>query len=509
MLSKKFLSIAISILLVLTMLPVNALAIETSYVDSASEWAYDSITESIQKGFVPFEIQNNYREVITRAEFCRMAVMYIEYVTGMSISSYMADKDIFIDWNAFADTQDYYILAAYALGVTSGTGNKQFTPNGRFPREQAATMIRNVCNVLGVDVNNPSPSGFADIGTASSWAIDGINFVRANGIMTGTGNNHFSPKALYTREQSIVTFNNIVPDRLPGIITQAITFTPAPSQIPAPIPTPSVPPTEIIKTLIGIEVIPPDKITYNIGENFNSSGMVVIATYSDNTTRNVTSSCAISGFNSSVGGVQTITVSYSENGLTQTTRFSVTINARVLTGLEVIPPEMVDYYVGASAFSSYGLVATAIYSDGSTRDVSPGCGFGFNVSVDTRSVDSSTAGSKPVTVSYTENGVTVTAQYTINIIYRELSSISISLEPSQLGAYTAFIIRVWASYSNGTGNFIPVEQPEYGWAGWTYVWTSNRSFTVSYTESGITKSAQHTVASVYWDWIDNALKPLG
>jgi len=45
--------------------------------------------------------------------------------------------------------------------------------------------------------------------TASGWAAAGINFVGTNGIMQGTGDNMFSPKAVYTREQSIVTFNNI------------------------------------------------------------------------------------------------------------------------------------------------------------------------------------------------------------------------------------------------------------------------------------------------------------
>jgi hypothetical protein len=40
-------------------------------------------------------------------------------------------------------------------------------------------------------------------------AVDAINFVRNAGIMTGMGNGNFKPKGMYTREQSIVTFNNI------------------------------------------------------------------------------------------------------------------------------------------------------------------------------------------------------------------------------------------------------------------------------------------------------------
>jgi len=176
---------------------------------SASTWAREGIAAAVARGFVPADIQGNYTNVITRAEFCRMAVMWVEYATGKSIDAVLSERGVVRDPNAFADTNDPYILAAFALGITSGTGDGRFTPNGQFSREQAATMIMNTCRAIGVDVSNPPAPGFADMGRAARWAVDGINFVRANGIMQGTGNNYFSPGAPFTREQSIVTFNNI------------------------------------------------------------------------------------------------------------------------------------------------------------------------------------------------------------------------------------------------------------------------------------------------------------
>jgi len=185
---------------------------ETTVLDryDASDWARNGIKEAIEKGFVPPDLQNNYKSVITRQEFCRMAVRWVEYKTGKSIEAVMQEKGVSRDPNAFTDTNDPDILAAYALGITNGTGNKRFTPNGQFNREQAAAMIRNTCKVVGMDISNVSSAGFADIGTASGWAVDGINFVRNAGIMQGTGNNKFDPKSTYTREQSILTFNNIL-----------------------------------------------------------------------------------------------------------------------------------------------------------------------------------------------------------------------------------------------------------------------------------------------------------
>ena len=75
-------------------------------------------------------------------------------------------------------------------------------------------MIMNTCKVIGVEISSNAASGFTDLNVASSWAVSGINFVRANGIMSGTGNNKFDPKSTYTREQSIITFNNIDLDAL-------------------------------------------------------------------------------------------------------------------------------------------------------------------------------------------------------------------------------------------------------------------------------------------------------
>jgi len=69
-------------------------------------------------------------------------------------------------------------------------------------------MIMNTCRAVGMDTDAPA-STFADIGIAAGWAVPGISFVQANGIMAGVGDNSFDPKGVYTRQQSIVTFDNI------------------------------------------------------------------------------------------------------------------------------------------------------------------------------------------------------------------------------------------------------------------------------------------------------------
>ena len=190
--------------------------VEGSPLDTSAAWARGGITGAIGKGFVPGALQNDYSKVITRAEFCRMAINWVEFITGKDIDSILSERGLSRDKDAFTDTTEPNILAAFALGITNGTGSNEFSPDAEFSREQAAAMIMNACKVIGADADNTPPSDFADLDQAAGWARAGIDFVRAYGIMQGTGNDCFSPKSTFTREQSIITFNNIDPGALSG-----------------------------------------------------------------------------------------------------------------------------------------------------------------------------------------------------------------------------------------------------------------------------------------------------
>jgi len=208
--------ISLTLILVLWVALVSMSVTAAQNLDTASTWARDGIAEAIGKGFVPADIQSDYQDTITRAEFCRMAVKWVEYALDKDIEAVLTAKGLSRDKNPFTDTDDLNILAAYVLGITAGTGEGRFSPDGYITREQAATMIMNTCRTIGWGwsedvVYTEMPLPFYDIDAASDWARRGISFVQIHCIMSGTGNNNFSSKAVYTREQSIVTFNNIRP----------------------------------------------------------------------------------------------------------------------------------------------------------------------------------------------------------------------------------------------------------------------------------------------------------
>lgn len=74
----------------------------------------------------------------------------------------------------------------------------------------------------------------------------------------------------------------------------------------------------------------PTTTTYEYGDTFSTSGMVVTGTYTDGSTKAVSGyTCSPTALNTV--GTQTITISYTENGVNVTTSISVTVNRKSVT----------------------------------------------------------------------------------------------------------------------------------------------------------------------------------
>ena len=73
----------------------------------------------------------------------------------------------------------------------------------------------------------------------------------------------------------------------------------------------------------------PTKTTYVAGDTFDPTGMVVTATYEDNSTSDVTSSCTFSPSGTLSTSDTEITITYTENDINKTTTQSITVNEYV------------------------------------------------------------------------------------------------------------------------------------------------------------------------------------
>lgn len=87
-------------------------------------------------------------------------------------------------------------------------------------------------------------------------------------------------------------------------------------------------PITVVHRLTAIAVTTnPTKTTYEYGDTLATAGMVITASYSDSKTAAVSGySCSPTTF--STVGNQIVTVSYTENGVTQTATFNVTVNRK-------------------------------------------------------------------------------------------------------------------------------------------------------------------------------------
>ena len=140
--------------------------------------------------------------------------------------------------------------------------------------------------------------------------------------------------------------------------------------------------------LASIAVTPPTKAEYNVGENLDKAGMLVTATYNDESTKDVTADATLSGFDSSAAGEVTVTVSYTEWDVTKTSTFTVTI----------VEPVVTTYTISVSANPAEGGTVTG------------GGTYNENASVTV----TATANDNYTFVKWTENGeqVSTDASYT-------------------------------------------------------------------------------------------------
>ena len=100
---------------------------------------------------------------------------------------------------------DWYATAvnwAAASGITSGTGDGNFSPNTAITREQLAAILRSYAEYKGQDVSaRATLDTYNDATAISSWANDVMSWAVAEGLLTGVTNDQLQPQGNATRAQ--------------------------------------------------------------------------------------------------------------------------------------------------------------------------------------------------------------------------------------------------------------------------------------------------------------------
>ena len=128
--------------------------------------------------------------------------------------------------------------------------------------------------------------------------------------------------------------------------------------------------------------------TFFVGDSFNYEGLSVTANYSDETDAVVTPT-SVTTPDLSTSGQKTVTVSYTESGVTETANYTITVNPVELISIS-ISGYTTEFEVGDSF--SFGGTVTANYNNQTTSDVTSSATFsGYDMSI---------SGNQTVTVSY-------------------------------------------------------------------------------------------------------------
>ncbi len=185
-------------------------------------------------------------------------------------------------------------------------------------------------------------------------------------------------------------------------------------------------PDSAAQTTLKVEVVtekslkinPPKTLTYFVGDKEDRSGLTVSVVYSNGDSAILESGYTVSGFSSSSEGEKTITVKYKD--LSATYKISVFNPALQKITISKKPAKL-SYYLGEKLDTS-GIKVTASYENGKTADVT---------SKITVSGDLSSAGTKKITVAYTERDVKKTATFDVTVTDVQIKNIVFESYPDK------------------------------------------------------------------------------
>lgn len=154
------------------------------YDVSQSDWFYTPVGYAYEKGLFSGMDANHFSPGSPMNRAMLMSVLY-RLAGSPSLSGGPEFADVAPgSWYAQA------VRWGAGQGITSGTGNSRFSPDGQVTREQAVAMMYNYATrYLGMTPGAGADlSRYADVGSLSSWAGPAVSWAVEQGIISGVTN---------------------------------------------------------------------------------------------------------------------------------------------------------------------------------------------------------------------------------------------------------------------------------------------------------------------------------
>ena len=191
----------------------------------------------------------------------------------------------------------------------------------------------------------------------------------------------------------------------------------------------------------------PTKTKYIKGENFDPTGMVITAYYTDGTHQTVTNYELIDNVNLQTDQ-NVVRLSYTEDLITRTIAIPIRVTNDLIK-LEIITPPIKTTYVAGEDFDASNMVVQATFEDGSLMEVND-----FKLANNYNLVKGQTY----VTVMYTYDGITKTVKQPITVT-NKVTGIIVSVPPTKTmyvpgQSFDSTGMVVLAIYENGASQAI-------------------------------------------------------
>lgn len=178
---------------------------EKNFMDIANHWAENAI-DFVTSRELFAGVGNNKFEPntgMTRAMFAAVLSNLDEAdLTQYTVSVF---PDVSMDtWYGKA------VAWAADQSIIGGYGNGLYGPNDLITREQMAVMLSNYMKYKGLVLPRIASEPFADSELVSRWAKEAVGDMRSYGLITGIGNNLYSPQNTANRASVAHIFMNII-----------------------------------------------------------------------------------------------------------------------------------------------------------------------------------------------------------------------------------------------------------------------------------------------------------
>ena len=162
---------------------------------SDSDWFYDPVVWIYNEGLMTGVSANEFAPEATTTR--AMIVSMLARLEGVESAESAGFADVAAnDWYATA------VNWAAASGITSGTGDGNFSPNTAITREQLAAILMNYAQYKGQDTSaRATLDTYGDATAISSWANDVMSWAVAEGLISGVTNDQLQPQGNATRAQ--------------------------------------------------------------------------------------------------------------------------------------------------------------------------------------------------------------------------------------------------------------------------------------------------------------------